>query len=114
MRGLGVWSPAVFTAGVLLADEEHEQKDDYLHQLLVAQLKLECQFQHGNGLVYAGSAANWLRVGFGGYECSGRVICGMNSLPPNDVVATTPGIGPGRLGVIRAGQGSQSFTLDVK
>ena len=46
--------------GLRLAEEEHEQKDDDLNQLLVAQLKLDCQFQHGISPVYAGSAANWL------------------------------------------------------
>jgi len=46
--------------GLRLAEEEREQKDDDLNQLLVAQLKLDCQFQHGISPVYAGSAANWL------------------------------------------------------
>ena len=46
--------------GFRLAEEEREQKDDGLNQLLVAQLKLDCQFQHGISPVYAGSAANWL------------------------------------------------------
>ena len=44
--------------GLKLAEEEHEQKDDDLHQLLVAQLKLDCQLEHGNSPVCAGSAAN--------------------------------------------------------
>ena len=48
----------------MLAEEEHEQKDGELSQLLEAQLKLDCQFQHGIRPVYAGSAANWLRVGY--------------------------------------------------
>ena len=30
-----------------LAEEEHEQKEKYLHQLLVAQLKLDGQRKHG-------------------------------------------------------------------
>jgi len=50
--------------GFKLAEEEHEQKDNDLNQLLVAQLKLDCQFQHGISPVYAGSAANWFRVGY--------------------------------------------------
>lgn len=51
-------SPTPFGAGLMLAEEEREQKDDDLNQLFVAQLKLDCQFQHGKSLVYAGSAAN--------------------------------------------------------
>ena len=46
--------------GTKLAEEKHEQKANNLNQLLVAQLKLDCQFQHGISPVYAGSAANWL------------------------------------------------------
>jgi hypothetical protein len=44
--------------------QEHEQENQNLHHLLVAQADLYCQFQHGNSLVYAGSAANWLTVGY--------------------------------------------------
>lgn len=51
-----------------LALDEHDQGYDDLQHLLIAQLELDCQFQHGKSLVYAGSAANWLRVGFGGNE----------------------------------------------
>ncbi len=40
--------------------QEHEQEDQDLHHLLVAQADLYCQFQHGISPVYAGSAANWL------------------------------------------------------
>lgn len=46
--------------GLRLAEEEHKQKDDDLNQLLVAQLKLDCQCYHGSSPDYAGSAANWL------------------------------------------------------
>ena len=49
--------------GLKLAEEEHEQKDDDLHQLPVAQRQSNGQFQHGESPVYAGSAANLLRVG---------------------------------------------------
>ena len=58
-------SPAPFGTGVMLAEEEHEQKDDELDQLLVAQLELDCQCYHGFRLDDAGRPANWLRVGFG-------------------------------------------------
>jgi hypothetical protein len=51
--------------------QEHEQEDQDLHHLLVAQADLYCQLEHGNSLVYAGRPANWLRVGFGGYEWLG-------------------------------------------
>ena len=73
--------------GLELAEEKHEQKNDCAFQLLVAQLKLECQFQHGESPVYAGSAANWLKVGFGGYEeplaVSERILCHLTAwLPP--------------------------------
>ena len=47
-----------------LSWEEHEHKSDQLNHLLVAQLKLNCQFQHGLHLVYAGSAANLLKVSY--------------------------------------------------
>jgi hypothetical protein len=65
--------------GLRLAEEERDQARDEMQNLLIAQLKLECQFQHGKSLVYAGSAANWLIVGFGGYEeplavCE-RILC---------------------------------------
>lgn len=53
-------SPTPFGVGVLLGEEEHEQKDDQLHQLFVVQLHFDCQLEHGNSPVYAGSAANWL------------------------------------------------------
>ncbi len=56
-------NPAPFGTGMMLADEEHEQEDDDLDQLLVAQLKLDCQCYHGLRLDYAGRPANWLRVG---------------------------------------------------
>ena len=36
--------------GLKLAEEEHEQKADNLNQLLVAQLKLNCQLKHGFNL----------------------------------------------------------------
>lgn len=49
--------------GLRLAEEEHEQKDDDLNQLLVAQLKLDCQCYHGSSPDYAGRPANLLRVG---------------------------------------------------
>lgn len=47
-------------SGFMLAEEKHEQKDDEMNQLLVAQRQLDCQFKHGISPVYAGSAANWL------------------------------------------------------
>lgn len=50
--------------GLTLAKEKHEQKDDEMYQLLVAQPQLDCQCQHGISPVYAGSAANWFRVGY--------------------------------------------------
>ena len=45
-----------------LAGEEHEQCCDHLQQLLVAQLQVDCQFQHCFHSVYAGSAANLVRL----------------------------------------------------
>lgn len=56
--------PTPFGAGLKLAEEKHEQKDGEMYQLLVAQRQLDCQFQHGISPVYAGSAANWFRVGY--------------------------------------------------
>lgn len=76
--------------GLWLAEEEHDQEREKLQHLLITQLKLECQLEHGKGPVYAGSAANWLRVGFGGYE--EPAVERPDSLPPDDVVATTPEI----------------------
>ena len=80
---------APFGAGVTLAEVEHEQKRELNEctQLLVAQLKLDCQCEHGSSLVYAGRPANWLRVGFGGYEepsaVSGGILSHLTArLPP--------------------------------
>jgi hypothetical protein len=56
-------SPASFEAGVLLAKEEREQQCSYVHQLLVAQPKPDCQCDHGISLGNAGRPARWLRVG---------------------------------------------------
>lgn len=50
--------------GLILAEEEHEQEYGEMYQLFEAQRQLYCQFQHGISPVYAGSAANWLRVGY--------------------------------------------------
>ena len=49
--------PAGFPAGLKLAEEEHEHEQNGL-DLLVAQLKLDGQRKHGNGLVCAGVHAN--------------------------------------------------------
>lgn len=51
---------APFGAGLFLAEEEHDQGCDYAQRLLIAQLELDCQLEHGNSPVCAGSAANWL------------------------------------------------------
>jgi hypothetical protein len=75
----------------LLAEDEHEQKDDHLYQLLVAQLKLDCQCDHGVSPDYAGMHANWLMVGFGGYELPAAAMRTV-SWPPNDGIAIPPGI----------------------
>ena len=52
----------------------------------VAQLKLYCQCDHGFRLDYAGSAANWLMVGFGGYEepegVSVGILCHLTACMP--------------------------------
>jgi hypothetical protein len=50
--------------GLWLTWEEHEQNDDELHRLLVAQLKPDSQFKHGENLVCAGWPANLLRLAF--------------------------------------------------
>ena len=49
--------------GLMLAEEEHEQKGDDLHNLLVVQPKLDSQCYHGSSPDYAGWPANLLRVG---------------------------------------------------
>lgn len=54
--------PPPFGGGMQLAGEEHEQCCDHLQQLLVAQLQVDCQFQHCFHSVYAGSAANLVRL----------------------------------------------------
>jgi len=41
-------NPAPFGTGAMLAEEEHEQKDDELDQLLEAQLQFERKLDHGN------------------------------------------------------------------
>ena len=46
--------------GLKLAWEEHDQGGDNLQHLLITQLKLDCQLEHGKSPVCAGSAANWL------------------------------------------------------
>ena len=53
--------------------------------------------------VYAGRPANWLMVGFGGYDSPSRVSR-KGSLPPDDVNAFTPGI---TLRCLAAAEGSQ-------
>jgi hypothetical protein len=58
--------------GLMLAKEEHEQEQNGFY-LLVAQLKLDGQRKHGNSPDCAGVHANWLMVGFGGYEEPGGV-----------------------------------------
>lgn len=50
--------PAGFPAGVVLAEEEHDQEHDNIAHLLIAQLKLDRQFKHGIYLVCAGVHAN--------------------------------------------------------
>lgn len=71
--------------GLMLAEDEHDQCAD-TEQLLIAQLKPDTQRKHGKSLDCAGVHANWLRVGFGGYEYPGGVIRS-GSWPPNDVDA---------------------------
>ena len=53
-------------------------------------------FNMGISLVYAGRPANWLRVGFGGYESHGGVVR-LGSWPPDDADASAPGITMRRL-----------------
>lgn len=84
-------SQRVSPLALTLAEEEHDQERDEMQHLLIAQLKLDCQFQHGKSLVYAGRPANWLMVGFGGNEEPGEVAR-RDSWPPDDGVATPPGI----------------------
>ena len=38
--------PTPFGAGLVLTQEEHEQNGDDAFRLLVAQLELQCQFEH--------------------------------------------------------------------
>ena len=84
--------PAPFGAGITLDQEEYEQKQQRA-QLLVTQLDLNRQSDHGNSPDNAGVHANWLKVGFGGYEVPGL---GRESLPPDGVCAHAPGMTPGR------------------
>jgi len=65
-------SPTAFAAGVLLAEEKHEQKDRGAFQLLVAQLQFDGQLEHGKSPVCAGWPANWLRVGLWRVRGTGR------------------------------------------
>ncbi len=92
---------------VLLAGEEHEQKDNNAFQLLVAQRQGNGQFQHGKSLVYAGRPANWLMVGSGGYEEPSGVIRS-DSLPPTVAGRYRyRGLPARRGGLPRRGVGSQ-------
>ncbi len=58
------WKAQRFSPLGLMLEEEHDQERDDMQNLLIAQPQFECQFQHGNSPVYAGSAANWLRLAF--------------------------------------------------
>ena len=86
--------PTPFGAGVTLDQEEHEQKRELCKrtQLLVAQLDFERQLKHGGISVFAGSAANWLKVGFGDYEERGGLRRRGDSWPPNGAAATASGV----------------------
>ena len=87
--------PTPFGAGVTLAEEEHEQNCGpfaEFAELLVAQLKLDRQRNHGVSLENVGSTANWLRVGFGGYEERGGLRRRGDSWPPNGAAATASGV----------------------
>ena len=84
--------PTAFAAGVLLAEEEHEQKDYQLHQLLVAQIQFQCQLEHGEGPVCAGRPANLSKVGFGGYGEPGVAVGNLCHLTTRGSAA--PGITP--------------------
>lgn len=71
-------SPAPEEAGVILAQSK-DKESDRSHDCRNVQFELEaptCQFQHGISPVYAGRPANWLKVGFGGYEEPGRITRG--------------------------------------
>jgi len=105
-------SPAPFGTGMTLAEEEHEQEQNGL-QLPVAQLKLYCQCYHSMSPDYAGSAANWLMVGFGGYE-EPRAVWRLDSWPPYDGIAIPPGIALSGGEVTHPGQGSQFLKHNVR
>ena len=93
--------------GLKLAWEEHEQKGGELHQLLVAQLKLDCQLEHGNSRVCAGRPANWLKVGSGSYEeLAARMGREVSWLPNGGVAITTGNCHPRRA---RSGGAGESF-----
>jgi hypothetical protein len=94
-------------AGVNLAEEKHEQQDGEMYQLLVAKRQLDCQRKHGNSLVCVGSAANLLKVGFGGYEEPAVLSGGEVSWPPNGGVAITTGNCPPQRAL--AGGAGESF-----
>jgi hypothetical protein len=55
--------------GLRLAEEEHEQEDDDLHQLLVAQLKLYRQREHGNCLIQRWRRRQLVKVGIYKARC---------------------------------------------
>lgn len=54
---------APFGAVPLPAEEEHDQGCNSVQYLLIAQLNLQCQLDHGLRPNVAGRPANWLRVG---------------------------------------------------
>ena len=71
--------PTPFGAGVTLDQEEREQEQQRA-QLLVAQLDFKRQLKHGGISVSAGSAANWLKVGFGDNDDPGVSVGSLNHL----------------------------------
>ena len=78
----------------MLAEEEHEQKDDYAFQLLVAQLQFERKLDHGvyprRAVSQRCSTAHKMWPGFGSYE--EPAVDRSDSLPPDDANAFAPGI----------------------
>jgi hypothetical protein len=55
--------------GLKLAEEEHEQEDGEMYQLLVAQLKLDRQREHGNSLIQRWRRRQLVKVGICRARC---------------------------------------------
>ena len=100
-------------ASFMLNEEEHDQGCEKVHYLLIAQLHFDCQLKHGYDFVCAGRPANWLKVGFGGYEqpngCAAWILFHLTV-----VLRSPPGINRRRLRFSKAAAGSQFLIHNVK